>query len=140
MINPTKNELGKISKKTIGQINHEILKKTDVNLWNSTSNAINWFNNIENKKQLFFHPIRYRRIPPLIAEEIIEETISFAKSLINTDSQKIRTIKHCGKSLLFHNNVAWKTKPTTSCFDVTMGIHDDAEVCKLAGKSILSKL
>ena len=95
---------------------------------------------LKTKKQLFFHPIRYRRIPPLIAEEIIEETISFAKSLINTDSQKIRTIKHCRKSLLFHNNVAWKTKPTTSCFDVTMGIHDDAEVCKLAGKFILSKL
>ena len=31
LINPTKNELGKISKKIIEQINQEILKKTNVN-------------------------------------------------------------------------------------------------------------
>ena len=33
LINPTKPELGKISKKVIEQINQEILKKTDVNQW-----------------------------------------------------------------------------------------------------------
>ena len=44
------------------------------------------------------------------------------------------------KSLLFHNNVAWKKKTTTSCFDVTMGSYDDAEVCELVGTFILSKL
>ena len=31
LINPTKNELGKISKKIIEQIDQEILKKTNVN-------------------------------------------------------------------------------------------------------------
>ena len=48
--NPTKSELGKISKKIIEQINQEILKKIDVNQWKNTNNVINWFNNIENKK------------------------------------------------------------------------------------------
>ena len=46
LINPTKNELGKISKKIIEQINQKILKKTDGNQWKNTSNVINWFNNI----------------------------------------------------------------------------------------------
>ena len=46
LINPTKPELGKISKKVIEQINQEILKKTDVNQWKNTSNVINWFNNL----------------------------------------------------------------------------------------------
>ena len=32
---------------------------------------------------------------PSITEEILEEAISFAKSLIDTDDHKIRTIKHC---------------------------------------------
>ena len=41
LINPTKNEQGKISKKIIEQINQEILKKTDVNQWRNTSNVIN---------------------------------------------------------------------------------------------------
>ena len=54
LINPPKKELGKISKKIIEQINQEILKKTEVNQWKNTSNVINWFNNIENKKDCSF--------------------------------------------------------------------------------------
>ena len=58
-------------------------------------NVINWFNNIENKKDCIF-----------IQFDILEEAIFFAKSLIDIDDHKIRTIKHCRKSLLFHKNVA----------------------------------
>ena len=41
---------------------------------------------------------------------------------------------------MFHNNVAWKKKTTTSCFDVTMDCYDGAEVCKLVRTFNLSKL
>ena len=41
---------------------------------------------------------------------------------------------------MFHNNVAWKKKTTASRFDVTMCCHDDAEVYKLVGTFVLSKL
>ena len=41
---------------------------------------------------------------------------------------------------MFYNNVAWKKKTTTSCFDVTMGSYDGAEVCELVCTFILSKL
>ena len=54
LINSTKNELGKISKKIIEQINQDMLKKTDVNQRKNTRNVINWFNNIENKKDCAF--------------------------------------------------------------------------------------
>ena len=54
LINPTRNELGNISKKIIGQISREIIKKTDVNHWKNTSSVINWFNKIENKKNCVF--------------------------------------------------------------------------------------
>ena len=40
-ISPRKNELVKISKKVIEQINQEILKKTDFNQWKNTSHVIN---------------------------------------------------------------------------------------------------
>ena len=59
---------------------------------------------------------------------------------MDIDDHKIRTIKHCRKSLLFHNNVAWKKTTTTSCFDVTMGSYDGAEICELVRMFILSKL
>ena len=54
LINPTKSELGKISKKIIEHINQEMLKKTDVNERKNTSNVINWFNNIEKKRDCSF--------------------------------------------------------------------------------------
>ena len=140
LINPTKNELGKISKKIIEQINQEILKKTDVSQSKNTSNVINWFNNIENKKDCSFIQFDIKEFYPSITEEILEEAISFAKSLMDIDHHKIRIIKHCRKSLLFHNSVAWKKKTTTSCFDITMGSYDGVEVCELVGTFILSKL
>ena len=110
MINPTKNELGKISKKIIVQINQEILKKTDVNQWKTRSNLINWFNNIENKKNCSFIQFDIKEFYPSITEEILEKAISFAKSLMDIGDHKIRKIKHCRKSILFHNDVAWKKK------------------------------
>ena len=39
LINPTKNEQGKISKKIIEQVNQQILKNTDVNQWKNISNV-----------------------------------------------------------------------------------------------------
>ena len=59
---------------------------------------------------------------------------------MDVDHHKIRTIKHCRKSLLLHSNIAWRKKTTTSCFDVTMGSYDGTEVCDLLGTFILSKL
>ena len=48
-----------------------------------------------------------------------------------------RLIKHCPQSLLFNNNEAWKKKQMESCFNVTVGSFDGAEVCELVGISIL---
>ena len=79
LINPTKNELGKISKKTIEQINQGILKKIDVNQWKSTSNVINWFNNIESKEDCTFIQFDIEIFYPSITEKILEKAISYAK-------------------------------------------------------------
>ena len=53
---------------------------------------------------------------------------------------ELRTIKHWRKSLLFSNSAAWKKKSTDSCFDVTKGSYDGAEICELVGTYILFKL
>ena len=58
------------------------------------------------KKNCSFIQFDIKDFYPSITEEILEEAISFAKSLIDIDDHKVRTIKHCRKSLLFHNNVA----------------------------------
>ena len=88
------------------QIKQEVPKKIDVNQWKNTSNVINWFSSIENKENCTFIQFNIKEFYPSITDEIPEEAISFAKSLIGIDNHKIGTIKHCRKSLLFHNNVA----------------------------------
>ena len=58
----------------------------------------------------------------------------------NTDisDENLRIIKHCRKSLLYNNYEPWKKKDTDSCFDVTMGRYNGAEVCELVGIYLLS--
>ena len=89
LINPTKNELGKISKKIIEQINQEILKKIDVNQWKNTNNVISWFNNIENKKDCTFIQFDIKDFYPSITEEIRE----FKLFLLQSHSLILTTIK-----------------------------------------------
>ena len=50
------------------------------------------------------------------------------------------TLFHCRRSLLFHDNEPWIKKYTNGGFDVTKGSYDGAEVCELAGLSMLNRL
>ena len=54
LINPSKSEIGKISKHILDKINKSLLSNTKVNQWKNTSDAISWFKNINNKKQSSF--------------------------------------------------------------------------------------
>ena len=45
----------------------------------------------------------------------------------------LRIIKHYRKSLLYLEDEAWKKKESESCFDITMGSNDGAEICELTG-------
>ena len=44
------------------------------------------------------------------------------------------------KTLLFHHEEPWMKKNREEDFDVPMGCHDGAEICKLVGKLILNKI
>ena len=77
---------------------------------------------------------------PSITEKLLEEVMAFAKQHTEIAEKDFRIIKHCRKSLLYHEDEAWKKKESESCFDVTMGSNDGAEICELTGIYILSQL
>ena len=77
---------------------------------------------------------------PRISENILDNAINFAKQYTDISDENLRIIKHCRKSLLYNNYEPWKKKDTDSCFDVTMGSYDGAEVCELVGIYLLSLL
>ena len=49
LINPSKSDIGKISKSLLDSINENILKQTNVNQWRNTLQGITWFKNIKSK-------------------------------------------------------------------------------------------
>ena len=52
LINPSKGEMGVVSKKLLEEINNKLNNHLCYNHWCSTSTVIEWFRGIENKKKL----------------------------------------------------------------------------------------
>ena len=49
LINPAKNELGRMSKLILDKINKKISKKFELNQWKNTGIVLDWFKQIKNK-------------------------------------------------------------------------------------------
>ena len=77
---------------------------------------------------------------PLIALEVLDRSISFAKSLIDIEGNIINTINHARRSLLFDDSGAWVKKDRNPLFNVTMGSFDSAEVFELIGLYLIIKI
>ena len=140
LINLLKSKLGKVSKIILGKVKKNLVRSLKVNQWRNTDSVINWFNAIENKSQCFFIQLDIVEFYPSILENILDTAINFAKQYTDISDENLRIIKHCRKSLLYNNHEPWKKKETDSCFDVTMGSYDGAEVCELVGIYLLSLL
>ena len=77
---------------------------------------------------------------PSISEELLNRSISFARSLTTISDSVINIIHHSRKSLLFDRTSVWVKKGNNSLFDVTMGSYDGAELCELVGLYLLNQL
>ena len=103
----------------------------NINQWRDTSQVIDWFKELECKSKSKFIQVDIKEYYLSITEETFDKTISFALNHTVVSCEDIRIIKHSRKSLLFHLEQAWKKKESSSCFDVTMGSYDGAELCEL---------
>ena len=54
LINPSKSEIGVISKQLLQSINSNILIHTNLNQWKNTNSVISWFKNLPNKSSRSF--------------------------------------------------------------------------------------
>ena len=70
---------------------------------------------------------------PSISKELLLIAITYAKTLVNISNEKINTIMHSRKSLLFSKTVTWVKK----IGDPDFGITDGAELYELVGLFIL---
>ena len=146
LINPAKNQIGKISKQMLQKVNKEIRESSGLVQWQSTKSALDWFKAIPNKKQKRFIQYDVCAFYPSITKALLEKALDFADSQLATpipeESRKL--IVHARESLLFtvdprsNTKIPWTKKNGT--FDVTMGAPDGAEICELVGLFLLKEI
>ena len=128
LINPTKNELGKISKQKVEKIVKEVKEKRKLKLWKNTNSVLDWFKNIERKSRKSFINFDVVDFYPSITEELLTRALDFAGKHTTITEEDRQIILHTKRPLLYNNNIPWTKK--SSDFDVAMGSFDGAEVCE----------
>ena len=139
LINPTKSEIGKVSKKILDRIISTIAKKRNFDQWKNTTAVINWFKSIENKQHSSFVCLDIEEFYPFISQDLLNKALDFASDYDNITTDERNILIHAKNSILIHKNLPWQKKGNTT-FDVTMGSNDGAETCELVGSVLLSQL
>ena len=103
LINPSKTEVGQLSKQILEEINRELVNATKVNQWKNTSSVLQWFHQLPNKWNSTFVSFDVVKFYPSISETLLRRVLDFASqhvSISATDRQTIINAKH---SLLLYN-------------------------------------
>lgn len=113
LINPSKSELGIISKNILKRINTSISEKYPLNLWKDSSDAINWFQNLKSKNKATFIQLDIIDFyPPSISKDLLENSLSFAKNYTEIIDEEIKIIMDSRQSILRLNDTTWIKKKT----------------------------
>ena len=140
LINPSKPEIGRISKQILQQINQGLVSATKVNQWKNTSSVLQWFRQLTNKHISAFICFDVVEFYPSITETLLNRALDFASKYVSIPADDRQVITDAKHSLLFNNGQPWEKRTSTSLFDVTMGSYDGAETWELVGCYLLSQL
>lgn len=140
LINPSKSEIGIISKQILDKINNRVKSMNNVNLWKNTQSVIDWFNGIVGKNEHVFITFDVCEFYPSITEDLLNKALDYASSIVEITEREREIITHSKRSLLFNDDTPWVKKNNDSAFDVTMGSYDGAETCELVGAYLLTLL
>ena len=138
-LNPTKPEVGKISKKILDEKIDVIRQMTLLNQWKNTKAAINWFKKIKNKRRAKFILFDVEQFYPSIDEELLRKAIIWGSEYVSFSEEEKDAIFAARRSVMYLNGVPW-SKKGEKVFDVGMGSFDGAEICELVGLFLLSEL
>ena len=139
LLNPAKNNMGKVSKEILRKVVNDVKNKTGYNQWSNTAEVINWFQKQTNKENLRFMKFDVESFYPSITKNLFDAAVNWAMQYTTITKTEHSIINQTKQSFLFTGNQPWK-KQTATNFDVTMGSFDGAESCEIVGLFILSKI
>ena len=140
LLNSSKSNLENISKAILDKINQHLLASTNINQWKNTQNVLNWFDKIENKRDVAFIQFDIENFYPSITMELLYKSIQFAKEITSISDEDLNVIIQSRKTLLFHNQELCVKSEGDENFDVRKGCYDGVEVNELVGSHLLNKL
>ena len=116
LINPTKSEIGKISKVTLDRINNKITRASKFNQWKNSTSVIEWFKAIENKQHHSFICFDIVEFYPSISQDLLNKALDFASAYDNITNDERNIIIHAKNSILMHKQQAWQKKGDVTAF------------------------
>ena len=139
LLNPTKTELGKISKQILAKLIKVVRNKTKFNQWSNTHSALEWFKNLEFNKKSTFIQFDIISFYPSISSKLLNKALDWASNFAEITKENRDIIIHAKRSLLYSEGKLWVKKENPD-FDVGMGSFDGAETCDIVVLYILSQL
>ena len=139
VINPTKSELGMISKQMLSEIINTVKSKSHLVQWKNSDATIDWFRKLENKSNLHFLQFDVVDFYASITPQLLENSLTFAAEYTPISQLTRDTVLQATNSFLVSNQQDW-IKNNGGTFDNTMGGYHGAEVCDLVGLYLLSQL
>ena len=94
LINPAKNELRRISKTILDNINMKLFQATKINQWKNTVSAIKWFISLKDKHLMKFIMFDNKDFYPSITQDLLNKALNFASEYIYISKCDIDVINH----------------------------------------------
>ena len=139
LINPSKTELGKVSKNIIQNIVTNVKKANHSNLWENSYDTIEWFRKIKNKSKVTFMQFDIIDFYPSITKNTLIDSINYARKYVDITKEQYEIILACRKTVLKNNGSTW-VKSGSDNFDVPMRGYDSSQIADVVGLYILDIL
>ena len=148
LINPSKSDMGKVSKHILQRIVKTVKSRTGAKLWQDSKETITWFKQLKNKDKLTFLQFDIVSYYPTINEKLLRNALSYAEKYCSIDDQEKQIFMNCRRTFLFHKGCTFIKKgadlnnngPPTGHFDVPMGANDSCEICECVGLYLLDQI
>ena len=88
LINPTKSELGRVSKQMLAQIVSTVKRKSQLQQWRNTHSVIEWFTKLNNKEKLHFIQFDVVNYYASITPTLVKNSIAFAARYVNISASE----------------------------------------------------
>ena len=102
LLNPTKPELGRVSKQLVENLVAQIKEITKLCQWKNTLSCLQWFDKIEQKENYTFMKLDINNYYGSISKELLDETLAWASSIVDIDERTKKILYHVRRCFLFH--------------------------------------